>query len=68
MTLRVVLDSIPDDPALDTAVARALLERVASGELPETLRLARPGPIRRGMRWVPPQPGKMPSVTSGSPI
>ena len=26
------------------------------------------GPIRRGSRWVPPQPGMMPSVTSGSPI
>lgn len=45
MTLRVVLESLPDDPALDTAVSRALLERVAAGELPETLRLARPGPI-----------------------
>ena len=28
---------------LDTAVSRALLERVAAGELPDTLRLARPG-------------------------
>ena len=45
VTLRVVLDSLPDDPALDTAVSRALLERVAAGELPETLRLARPGPM-----------------------
>ena len=45
VTLRIVLDSLPDDAALDTAVSRALLERVASGELPETLRLARPGPI-----------------------
>jgi octanoyl-[GcvH]:protein N-octanoyltransferase len=41
--LRLVTESFPDDPALDTAVSRALLERVASGELPETLRLARPG-------------------------
>ena len=45
MPLRVVLDSLPDDPALDAAVSRALLERVAAGELPEPLRLARPGPI-----------------------
>ena len=45
MNLRVILDSLPGDPALDTAVSRALLERVAAGELPETLRLARPGPI-----------------------
>jgi octanoyl-[GcvH]:protein N-octanoyltransferase len=43
VTLRVVADSLPDDPALDTAVSRALLERVAAGEVPETLRLARPG-------------------------
>ena len=41
--LRLLTESFPDDPALDTAVSRALLERVASGELPETLRLARPG-------------------------
>ena len=41
--LRLVTRSFPDDPALDTAVSRALLERVAAGELPETLRLARPG-------------------------
>ena len=41
--LQVVHDSFPDDPALDTAVSRALMERVGAGELPETLRLARPG-------------------------
>jgi octanoyl-[GcvH]:protein N-octanoyltransferase len=41
--LRVVTDSFPDDPALDTAVSRALMERVGAGGLPETLRLARPG-------------------------
>jgi octanoyl-[GcvH]:protein N-octanoyltransferase len=41
--LRLITDSIPDDPALDTAVARALLERVAAGALSETLRLVRPG-------------------------
>jgi octanoyl-[GcvH]:protein N-octanoyltransferase len=43
--LRLVTRSFPDDPALDTAVSRALLERVAAGELPDTLRLARPGPM-----------------------
>ena len=32
-----------DDPALDIAVSRAILTRVAAGELPETLRLTRPG-------------------------
>jgi octanoyl-[GcvH]:protein N-octanoyltransferase len=43
--LRVLHDSFPDDPALDVAVSRATLERVAAGELPETLRVARPGPV-----------------------
>jgi octanoyl-[GcvH]:protein N-octanoyltransferase len=41
-SLRVLHDSFPDDPALDTAVSRAVMQRVAAGELPETLRLARP--------------------------
>src|SRR3954453_18516791 len=40
--LHLLTESFPDAPALDAAVSRALLERVASGELPETLRLARP--------------------------
>ena len=44
-TLRLVRDSFPDAPVLDAAVARALLERVSIGELSETLRLARPGPM-----------------------
>ena len=43
--LRLLAHSIPDDPALDTAVSRALMLRVAAGELPETLRIARPGSI-----------------------
>jgi octanoyl-[GcvH]:protein N-octanoyltransferase len=43
--LRVIGDSFPDDPALDVAVSRALLEQVAGGRLPETLRLSRPGPV-----------------------
>jgi len=43
--LRVLQASFPDDPALDTAVSRATLERVAAGELPETLRVARPGRV-----------------------
>ncbi|HEX2234210.1 MAG TPA: hypothetical protein VHG69_12700 [Thermoleophilaceae bacterium] len=41
--LRLIRESFPDDPALDLAVSQALLERVAAGDLPETLRLARPG-------------------------
>ena len=41
--LRLLTDSFPDDPALDTAVSRALMLRVAAGEVPEALRLSRPG-------------------------
>ena len=43
--LRLLTHSLPDDPALDTAVSRALMLRVAAGDLPETLRIARPGSI-----------------------
>jgi octanoyl-[GcvH]:protein N-octanoyltransferase len=43
--LRLIRDSFPDDPVLDLAVSQALLDRVAVGELPETLRLARSGPM-----------------------
>jgi octanoyl-[GcvH]:protein N-octanoyltransferase len=41
--LRVLHDSFEDDPAVDAGVSRALMLRVARGELPETLRIARPG-------------------------
>jgi octanoyl-[GcvH]:protein N-octanoyltransferase len=41
--LRLLRDSFEDDPALDAAVSRALMQRVAAGEQPETLRIARPG-------------------------
>jgi len=44
-TLRVCLDDVPDEPAVDTAVARVLLERVEAGELPATLRLSRPSRV-----------------------
>lgn len=40
--LHVYLDDGFGDAALDTAVARALLERVNAGELPASLRLSRP--------------------------
>jgi octanoyl-[GcvH]:protein N-octanoyltransferase len=43
--MRLIRDSISEDTALDTAVSRALMERVGAGEQPETLRLARPGAI-----------------------
>jgi octanoyl-[GcvH]:protein N-octanoyltransferase len=41
--LRLLRDSFEHDPALDAAVSRALMFRVAARELPETLRIARPG-------------------------
>lgn len=44
-TIRVVTTCFPDRPAFDTAVSRALLQRVAAGLEPETLRLYRPAPI-----------------------
>jgi octanoyl-[GcvH]:protein N-octanoyltransferase len=40
--LRLHRRAFQDDPALDVAVSRAILNRVATGELPETLRLTRP--------------------------
>jgi octanoyl-[GcvH]:protein N-octanoyltransferase len=43
-TLRIIRQGFPDHPAFGTAVSRALLIRVAGGELPPTLRLHRPGP------------------------
>jgi lipoate-protein ligase A len=43
--LRVLFDGFPDDTALDTAVSRATMRRVAAGDLPETLRLARPARV-----------------------
>lgn len=39
---RLLTESFPDDAAFDTAVSRALMLRVAAGELPETLRISRP--------------------------
>jgi octanoyl-[GcvH]:protein N-octanoyltransferase len=41
--LRLLQDSFADEPALDAAVSRALMFRVAARELPETLRIAHPG-------------------------
>jgi octanoyl-[GcvH]:protein N-octanoyltransferase len=41
--LQVLHDSFEDDPALDAGVSRALMLRVADGQVPETLRIARPG-------------------------
>jgi octanoyl-[GcvH]:protein N-octanoyltransferase len=44
--LRLLRDSFADRPAFGTAVSEAILTRVATGELPATLRLHRPGPER----------------------
>jgi octanoyl-[GcvH]:protein N-octanoyltransferase len=41
--VQLVRQAFPQRPAYDTAVSHAILERVASRELPETFRLARPG-------------------------
>ncbi len=41
--LRLLEDSFEHDPALDAAVSRATMLRVAAGELPETLRIAPTG-------------------------
>jgi octanoyl-[GcvH]:protein N-octanoyltransferase len=40
--LRLHRQSFQDDPALDVAVSRAILLRVADRELPETMRITRP--------------------------
>ncbi|HZA60441.1 MAG TPA: lipoate--protein ligase family protein [Actinomycetota bacterium] len=44
-TIRIVRDHHPEPPALDTAIARATLDGVAHGDLPETLRLHRPAAV-----------------------
>src|SRR5919201_5797218 len=41
--LRLIRHSFPDQPELSTAISRAILERVAAGELPPTIRIHRPG-------------------------
>jgi lipoate-protein ligase A len=40
--LRLHREAFHEDPALDVAVSRAILLRVAAGELPETIRITRP--------------------------
>jgi lipoate-protein ligase A len=41
--VRLISDGEVVDPVWDSAVSRALMLRVAGGELPETLRISRPG-------------------------
>ena len=43
--IRVIEKSFSERPALDTAVSRALLRRVSTGDAPETLRLYRPADV-----------------------
>lgn len=43
--IRLVRESFPGRPWLDTAISRAILLRVGRGEVPETLRLYRPDRI-----------------------
>lgn len=42
--LRLIEDSSVVDPAADAAKAREIVSRVAMGEMPDTLRISRPGP------------------------
>jgi octanoyl-[GcvH]:protein N-octanoyltransferase len=41
--LRLIRHSFPDQPELSTAISRTILDRVAAGELPPTIRIHRPG-------------------------
>jgi octanoyl-[GcvH]:protein N-octanoyltransferase len=41
--LRLIRHSFPDQPELSTAISRTILQRVATGELPPTIRIHRPG-------------------------
>ena len=41
--LNLIRRSFPDEPELGTMVSRAILQRVAAGELPPTARIHRPG-------------------------
>jgi octanoyl-[GcvH]:protein N-octanoyltransferase len=44
-TIALVRESFPRPEEMDTAVSHATLRLVAAGELPETLRVHRPGPV-----------------------
>ena len=43
--IRLLTEAFHQPPALDTAISRAVLTHVSSGDEPETLRLYRPGPV-----------------------
>jgi octanoyl-[GcvH]:protein N-octanoyltransferase len=60
--LTVLEDSFSDDPAFDVAVSRAVMFRVARGELPETLRIARPAAVIAFAKRDAVAPGYEPAV------
>jgi octanoyl-[GcvH]:protein N-octanoyltransferase len=62
--LHLCLDEGHGDAALDTAVARALLERVDAGELPATVRLSRPTAVVAFSRQDARAPGFATAVAS----
>ena len=43
--VQLLRESWPDRPEMGPAVSRALLDRVAAGEIPDTIRLSRPGRV-----------------------
>jgi octanoyl-[GcvH]:protein N-octanoyltransferase len=43
--VRLIRESFPEPPALDTAISHAILRGVSDGSQPETLRIHRPGPV-----------------------
>jgi len=62
--VHLIEDSSVVDPVLDAAISRALMLRVAAGEMPDTLRISRPGPsIAFGKRDVI-SPGYADAVTA----
>jgi octanoyl-[GcvH]:protein N-octanoyltransferase len=43
--INLITEGFPEDPAFDTAVSHSILQRVSDGQLPETIRIYRPGRI-----------------------
>jgi octanoyl-[GcvH]:protein N-octanoyltransferase len=43
--VRLIRESFPEPPALDTAISHAILRAVSEGSQPQTLRIHRPGPV-----------------------
>jgi len=44
-TVRLIRESFPDPPSLDTAISHAILRGVSDGSQSQTLRIHRPGPV-----------------------